>query len=88
MTTLSIVEARNKLAEAINHVIYGGERILLARRGKPVVALVSADDLKKLEMIEDAEDLRDAKTALREYQHNPKNAVTLAEYRKHRGKQS
>ncbi|HOR98000.1 MAG TPA: hypothetical protein PLZ74_06465 [Kiritimatiellia bacterium] len=33
MTTLSIVEARNRLAEAINRVSYGGERVVLARRG-------------------------------------------------------
>jgi len=32
MTTLSIVEARNRLAEAINRVSYGGERVVLARR--------------------------------------------------------
>jgi prevent-host-death family protein len=44
MTTLSIAEARNGLAEAINRVAYGGERVVFARRGKPVAALVSASE--------------------------------------------
>ena len=60
MTTLSIVEARNNLADAINRVTYGGERVVFARRGKPVAALVSAGDLALLQRLEDAEDLRAA----------------------------
>jgi len=49
MTTLSIAEARNHLADAINRVSYGGERVVFARRGKPVAALVSAGDLALLQ---------------------------------------
>jgi len=85
MTVLSIGEARNKLADAINRVSYGGERIVFARRGKPVAALVSASDLDTLQHIEDTEDLRDAVKALKEYEHDKAGAVTLAEY-KHRRK--
>ena len=84
MTVLSIGEARNKLADVINRVSYGGERIVFARRGKPVAALVSADDLDTLRRMEDAEDLRDAAKALKEYAHDKAGAVTLAEYKKRR----
>ncbi len=80
MTTLSIAEARNNLAETINRVSYGGERVVFARRGKPVAALVSAEDLALLQRIEDAEDIRAARKALREYDRNPSSAVTLDEY--------
>ena len=84
MTVLSIGEARNKLADVINRVSYGGERIVFARRGKPVAALVSADDLDTLRRMEDAEDMRDAAKALKEYEHNKVGAVTLAEYKNQR----
>ena len=84
MTVLSIGEARNKLADVINRVSYGGERIVFARRGKPVAALVSADDLDTLRRMEDAEDMRDAAKALKEYEHDKAGAVTLAEYKHQR----
>ena len=80
MTTMSIAEARNNLADAINRVSYGGERIVFARRGKPVAALVSAEDLALLEKMEDTEDIRAARKALREYERDPSSAITLDEY--------
>lgn len=86
MTTLSIVEARNNLAEAINRVTYGGERVVFARRGKPVAALVSAEDLALLQRLEDAEDVRAAAKVLKEYERNPSAFCTLAEYK--RGRQA
>ena len=82
MITLSIVEVRNHLADAINRVTYGGERVVFARRGKPVAALVSAGDLALLQRIEDAEDIRAAAKVLKDYERNPSAFVTLAEYRR------
>lgn len=84
MTTLSIAEARNGLAEAINRVSYGGERVVFARRGKPVAALVSPADLALLQRIEDAEDIRTAAKVLKEYDRNPAAFATLAEYKRDR----
>ena len=77
MTTMTFVQTRNGLAEALNRVCYGGERIRIARRGKPVAALVSADDLETLERIEEAEDLRDTRKALARYRKNPASAIPL-----------
>jgi len=85
MPVLSIGEARNKFADVVNRVSYGGERIVFARRGRPVAALVSADDLDTLRRIEDAEDLRDAVKALKEYERDKTGDVTLAEYKLRRG---
>ena len=67
MNTLSIVDARNKMADALNRVSYGGERVYLARRGKPVAVLVSLADAELLDKLEDAADIRDANKALAEY---------------------
>ena len=53
-TTLS--EARNNLPELVNRASYGQERIVLERRGKPVAAIVSLEDVARLEAFEDARD--------------------------------
>lgn len=52
MEDLSISEARESLAEIVNRVVYRGERVMLRRHGKPVAALVSADDLERLAALE------------------------------------
>lgn len=82
MTTLSIAQARNRLADTINRVAYGGERIIFERRGKPVAALVSAEDLDTLRRVEDTEDLRDALKAVEEYERDPSKAMTYQEFRR------
>ena len=40
--------------------------MIVERHGKPVAAIVSTDDLRRLEAAEDAADLRDARLALTE----------------------
>jgi prevent-host-death family protein len=47
-----VTQARAELAELINRVVYGGERVVVTRHGKPLVALVGADDLRRLEQSE------------------------------------
>ncbi|MET7385836.1 type II toxin-antitoxin system Phd/YefM family antitoxin [Streptomyces sp. NPDC005529] len=46
---IPVTRARAELAELINRVVYGGERVVVTRHGKPLVALVSAADLERLE---------------------------------------
>jgi prevent-host-death family protein len=48
---IPVTEARKDLAELVNRVAYGGERIPLSRHGKVVAAIVSADDLDLLERL-------------------------------------
>ncbi|MBZ4321925.1 type II toxin-antitoxin system Phd/YefM family antitoxin [Streptomyces huiliensis] len=49
---IPVTQARAELAELINRVVYGGERVTVTRHGKPLVALVSAADLERLERLE------------------------------------
>jgi len=63
---MSLVDFRGQMAEPINRVMYQGERIVLERHGKGVAVVVSMDDLKTLEAIEDAADLKAAIHARKE----------------------
>ena len=58
---VGIAEFRNDMADALNRVAYSGDRVILERRGKPVAALVSVEDLELLETLEDREDVRAAR---------------------------
>jgi prevent-host-death family protein len=62
----SATEARANLQEIINRVEYGKERILIARHGKAVVAVIGLEDLKRLEALEDASDSAKLKQAIAE----------------------
>jgi prevent-host-death family protein len=58
VTDIGIAEARRDLSAIINRVAYGGERIILASRGKPKAAIVSIEDLHRLEEMEKTVDER------------------------------
>ena len=64
---LSTTKARREFADLVNRVAYSGERIVLERRGKDVMALVSVEDLELLERIEDKIDLREARKRLADH---------------------
>lgn len=49
MREYSVDELRKSLAEAINRVAFGAERVVIVRHGKAVGAIVSIDDLEKIE---------------------------------------
>jgi prevent-host-death family protein len=66
MTRLSATKAREVFSDVINRVNYTGERIVLERHGKDVVALVPVADLELLEELEDRMDLKEARARLRE----------------------
>ena len=59
MTEIGVADIRANLADVINRVAYGGERIVLQRRGKQVLAVVPMDDLALIEELENRSDLRD-----------------------------
>ncbi len=46
---LSVANAKKHLSEIMSRVAYNNERFLIERRGKPMAALVSAEDLARLE---------------------------------------
>lgn len=66
MDRLPASRARTELADTLNRVAYGGERIVLHRRGKDLAALVPLADLELLRAIEDEIDNEAADRALGE----------------------
>jgi len=51
-TEIPVTQARDELAELINRVAYGHERIILTRHSKAVACLVPPEDLQQLESSE------------------------------------
>jgi prevent-host-death family protein len=66
MLEIGVAEIRANLADVINRVAYGGERIVLQRRGKQVLAVVPMEDLELLQTLEDQSDVRAALKARKE----------------------
>ncbi|MFF0108583.1 type II toxin-antitoxin system Phd/YefM family antitoxin [Streptomyces hirsutus] len=56
---IPVTQARAELADLINRVVYGGERVVVTRHGKPLVALVSADDLRRLDQLQELDEGRE-----------------------------
>ena len=65
MTAFSITEAREHLADYADRVAFKGERVCVKRNGKPAFAMVSVEDMKLLEAIEDIMDIEEAEKAIR-----------------------
>mgnify|MGYP001421899452 CR=1 FL=1 len=57
---------RDDLADVVNRVAFGTERIVLERRGKDVAAMVSTDDLAPLDKLENKIDQDAVRKALGE----------------------
>jgi prevent-host-death family protein len=66
MTRLMVSDVRDDFADVVNRVAYGGERIVINRRGKDIVALVPMEDVAMLEALEDRVDIAQARKALAE----------------------
>jgi prevent-host-death family protein len=54
---VSTSDARNQFSELINRVAYGREHIVLTRRGKELVAIIPAEELRWMEEFENRRDL-------------------------------
>jgi prevent-host-death family protein len=63
---MTVAEAKNRFSDVLRRAEYGGERVIVERHGKAVAAIVSTEDLRRLEAAEDAADARDAHEALAE----------------------
>ena len=46
---ISVADAKRNLSELMSRAAYNNERFLIQRRGKPMAALVSIEDLTRLE---------------------------------------
>ena len=68
MTSMPITAARDDLSDVVNRVAYSKERICLTRHGKDVACVVSVEEARLLDLIEERLDVSDALEALREMQ--------------------
>lgn len=66
MKEMTVTQVRDQLSETINRVAYKGERIVVRRSGKVLVALIPLEDLALLEEFEDRMDVEEARKALAE----------------------
>ncbi len=63
LRTMTAAGARSQFSEVVNRTAFGGERVVVTRRGKPLAALVPIEDLALLEELEDRVDARDFRVA-------------------------
>ncbi|MDN3027749.1 type II toxin-antitoxin system Phd/YefM family antitoxin [Streptomyces sp. S.PB5] len=90
---IPVTQARAELADLINRVVYGGERVVVTRHGKPLVALVSAADLERLEKLAEPaapaelaeEQVISAVSAVREVASAPREQQRFGIAAHHRG---
>ena len=66
MASITVAAAKNQFSDLLRRAEYGGERVIVERHGKPVAVIVSTYDLKRLEALEEADDVREAAQALQE----------------------
>ena len=74
-------EFREKLADITNKVAYAHERVIIQRKGKPVAALISVDDLHLLEQLEDARDTADLRKAMTDVASGKETLLPWSEVR-------
>lgn len=72
--TMSVSEAREGFADLVNRAAYGAERVIVARRGRELAAVVSAEDVRLLDALEDEIDL----AAVREVLADPEQSRPVA----------
>ncbi|SEP90570.1 prevent-host-death family protein [Streptomyces sp. yr375] len=84
---IPVTQARAELADLINRVVYGGERVVVTRHGKPLVALVSAADLERLDELDRPAEqpVISTVTAVREVASAPREPHRFGITAEHRG---
>jgi prevent-host-death family protein len=87
---IPVTQARAELADLINRVVYGNERVVVTRHGKPLVALVSAADLERLAALDTLDEPADeqvisAVSRVREVGSAPRERQRFGIAAEHRG---
>jgi prevent-host-death family protein len=57
MPTISVAEAKSHLSELLAKCAYKNEKLIITKRNKPIAALVSMDDLRKIEQYDERKGL-------------------------------
>lgn len=66
MQSITAADARKNIAELVNRAAYGGERFVVTRHGKELVAIVPLADATLLERLRAHLEQRDFEAALKE----------------------
>ena len=85
MTTMTLSQFRETIADTLNRVTQEGERIVLRENGEEQAVLISVEDARLLEWLEDRLDALDAKRALREFEVSGEEAIPLEDVAKEPG---
>ena len=79
MTQVGAEQARKELAELLRRVGYARERVVISVHGKELAALVSIEDLRALESLEDILDTLEAERALARVETGDEPTLSLAQ---------
>ncbi len=63
MGMISVSDAKVSFSKFVNRVAYGHERLVITSHGEPKAALISVEDLRRLEELEDAQAAREGLAA-------------------------
>ncbi len=66
MKAITTAEARKNMSELVNRAAYGGERFVVTRHGKELVAIVPLQEANLLTRLRGLLEARDYEAALRE----------------------
>ena len=79
MTTVTAKDLKDHPAEVLSRVQYGNERVAVTRYGKEVAVVVSIEDARLLEQLEDLVDSADTLEAIEEAERE--GTISLAALR-------
>ncbi|MFB2876287.1 type II toxin-antitoxin system Phd/YefM family antitoxin [Floridanema aerugineum] len=85
MTKVDATQAQNRLTEIITSVGDRGDRVVIEQEGKAVAAIISYEDLKRLETLEDARDAKMMRRAMEEHEEFVTLEEVIANYNKLHG---
>jgi prevent-host-death family protein len=77
--------ARDNLSDLVNLAAYGKERVILTRRGRPLAAIVSVEDVERLDALEDARDSAIIRERVAAWEKSGRKGVTLEAIAKENG---
>jgi len=83
--SLSTAAARDNFAEMVNRAAYGGERVLVSRRGKPLAAIVPLVDIEAMEALEDEMDSALIRKRVAEWERDGRPGTSLEKIAKKYG---
>ncbi len=84
MTTVTAKQLKERSAEVLSRVQYGNERVAVTRHGKEVAAVVSIEDARLLDHLQEVLDVHDALAAIEEAERD--GTISLGELRKKLGR--